>query len=267
MKDKRRQPSSEYTVNDPANDPILYFKNFIDSETKRYNRIKLMRRILLIIFPVYIAFVVVFMLHSESRQLVDKENLKNKLSSVIDNGAQLYLIKHIYDVREVEPVSLFKVYNKSLYYSYDTPLSSILNDLCVDYYSSTQFKEDSTYYARLSRIIEENQIHNPFDILEEVQIRYFESLRTKIGDNYDAVQDDVEQIATELSQKNQLVTKYLNKSNTSFIISIIAIILSIVLSIIQIGQNNSMTEKINAFINNRIINNPINKESKEHEKN
>ena len=59
----------------------------------------------------------------------------------------------------------------------------------------------------------------------------------KIGDGYDSVQEDVLKIATELENKNQLVSEYLNDSKTGFWTSISALIITIVFSVAQIIQN------------------------------
>ena len=207
----------------------------ISKEISRREKIWSISEIVLVLATALVLFLALMGLFNKTEYRVEKESIKNSLSMMIKNGASLELIKHAYNVRELRPTPI-KEGDSSLYYSESTPLSIMLNDLCVDYFSADISDRDTLYYSRLTSIIQENQYHNPFDMLEDVQIRYFENLRFRIGDEYGIVQDDVTQIATELHNKNLLVTKYLNKSNSSFIISIAAIILTCLLSCIQLIQ-------------------------------
>ena len=178
---------------------------------------------------------------------VQKDNIKNSLSIVIKNGASLDVVKHVYDDRSIERPGPFKIKDRNNYYSEETPLSYILDDLRVDCLSSENAPLDSTYYLLLSTIIEDNLAYNPFDNLEEVQSLYFKNLKEKIGDEYYSVQEEVNHIAAELNNRNQLVNKYLNKSNNSFIISIIALILSVGFSIIQFFQGRATKQQLQSI--------------------
>lgn len=57
-------------------------------------------------------------------------------------------------------------------------------------------------------------------------------------------------IADDLKNKNQLVTKYLNKSESSYNNSIIALFVSIMIGIIQIFQNCRTSKKIKELKSN-----------------
>lgn len=127
-------------------------------------------------------------------------------------------------------------------------MSFILNDLLSDYYTNNNFKADSSYLQNLKLIIKENEEINPFDKLEVNQKYNFENIRQKSDSNYIKIQSDVIRIADELDSKNQLVSKYLNQSETSFNLSIIALIVTILLSAYQIYQNFSSSKKIQKFI-------------------
>ena len=213
---------------------------------KRYHWTLILVTISLLSVVFFSYYVLSRPIFTEGGQFVEKEALKNDLASVIRNGATLDLIKHVYNNRVRQPMPLlgFKKEDFLLFYSENTPLSSVLNDLCVDYLKGIPSKADSLYYSRLQTIIQENQYRNPFDNLEDIQIRYFENIKYKVGDKYDVVADDMNQIVKELSNKNQLVSKYLNKSTSSFIISIIALFFSIVLSIVQLVQSNKNTTNL-----------------------
>lgn len=214
---------------------------------RRTNRSRIIAFILLSIsFAGLTSVVVTFinspLLYTDDSSFVEKSPLNATISTMIRNGASLDIVKHVYDVRKFEHPGLFKKINLDLYYTSKTPLSSVLNGICSDYFSSDPFVEDSLYYARLIAIIRENQFHNPFDNLEESQVSYFENIRIKTDNEYELIQDDVVRIASELSHKNQLVDKYLSRSNLSFIISIVALILTIGLSCFQIYQSWKMNK-------------------------
>lgn len=181
---------------------------------------------------------------TETKSYVKKEAVTVRLKAIIKNGAHLDLVKHYYDVRPIVHPHPLKRIDVDEYYSYMTPLSVILNDICVDYLSSEPFKEDSLFFARLMHIIQENQYHNPYDSLEETQKLLFENVRLIIGNDYDLIQEDMVRIGSELSHKNQLVSKYLNRSNISFFISIGALVLTIVLSMFQIAQGHKINQQI-----------------------
>lgn len=181
---------------------------------------------------------------SDADRFVEKTPIKKRLSAVIKNGGTLDIVKHVFEVREMKKPRLFKEMDSASYYTDKTPLSVMLNDLCVDYLEGDPFQVDTSYYSRLIGLIKENQYHNPFDNLEDTQISYFENLRAKSGEGYDAIQGDVVKIATELSHKNQLVSKYLNKSNVSFVISIVALGITIILSLVQIFQSSRVNSRL-----------------------
>ena len=76
----------------------------------------------------------------------------------------------------------------------------------------------------------------------------FESIQVKLDSTYTKISPDVIKIAEELNSKNQLVSKYLNKSDISFYISIAALIITILFSAFQIYQNNSTYKGLRKFI-------------------
>lgn len=164
---------------------------------------------------------------------VEKSPLTKQMVSAIKNGGDLDTIKHIYERRKKTIRPIIKK-NSGEYYPYDVPFSLVLNDILGDYYSSDPFSLDSLFQSRLSSMIQENEYRNPFDNLEDSQRVYFENVRVICGDKYVSFSDDMNMIASELSTKNQLVTKYLKRSNMSFAISIIALVFTIVLSVWQI---------------------------------
>ena len=205
---------------------------------------------IVLVFLAFLAVLVLAKIQFDDTPLVEKAVVKRELSTVIKGDPSLKTVQRVYEKRKViKPVFNSKI-NRDEYYTENTPLSSILYDLKIDYLSPENTDQDTLYYSRLEYIIQENEYQNPFEGLEELQRHYFEDLRYRIGDEYDIVQEDVIQIAKELDQKNQLVSKYLNKSNTSFRISIWALIATCCLSLFQIIQGIRSSNKIKALFDN-----------------
>lgn len=180
---------------------------------------------------------------SDNGGVVDKETIKISLRSAIRNGADLNVLKHIYSRRQVEKP--FVVRDRSKYYSYETAFSLVLEDLRGDYFSSSQFKGDSLYRDRLDKIIKDNNNRNPFDQLEESQRYYFNNVITKSAENYSKIQEDINNIANELQEKNLLVSQYLSRSSYSFYLSIAALIITLVsflVPVIRVRKPKKKTE-------------------------
>ena len=180
----------------------------------------------------------------------NKEKYKASIQLSVKNGAKIDNIKHLYDSRILEKKPLFSSKDEfiSKYYTENTSLSFILQDLLSDYYTNSKFEKDSIYICKLNMIIKENQETNPFDKLEISQKYNFENIRLKTDSNYVKIQSDIIRITDELDSKNQLVNKYLNKSEISFNLSIIALIITILLSAYQIFQNYSSTKNVQKII-------------------
>lgn len=200
--------------------------------------------ILLVVLPT-----VVMLVRYHSEFLVEKDTIQSAISEVINKGASLDIVKDVYADRIITHRRIVIDNGEEIYYSQDTPLSKILSDLRVDFYSSQKYVgSDSLYLSRLNAIIEENLSLNPFDNLEEAQIQLFKNLKKDIGVGYDTVREDVNKIVHELEDKNKLVSKYLNNSETSLRLSIIALAISLVVAFIQIGQGRSSNKKSDAII-------------------
>ena len=166
------------------------------------------------------------------------KDIKLKLATVIKNNGDLTVIKNLYKNRDLEKPGFTELFNKNSdidKYNSETVLSEILNDLKSDYYLKSE--TDTIYLKRLNEIIETHSLVNPFDKLEINQKNDFENLKFKLGDDFKKIYSDINRISDELNNKNQLVNKYLDKSNFSFLISIIALIITIFLSLYQIYQN------------------------------
>lgn len=200
--------------------------------------------LLFVVLPIVIGLVRYY-----SEYLVERDTIKSAISEVINKGASLDIVKDVYEDRIITHRRIVIDNGEEIYYSQDTPLSKILSDLRVDYYSSQKYVgSDSLYLSRLNAIIEENLSLNPFDNLEESQIQLFKNLKNDIGVGYDTVREDVNKIVHELEEKNKLVSQYLNNADTSLRLSIIALAISLVVAFIQISQGRSSNKKSDAII-------------------
>ena len=208
---------------------------------------------LLMIFPVIVsmilAIVISILSNPENKIYVEKAPIKEKMRNTIKNGGMLSSIKHIYNTRNVENVLFINPLSdkRQQYYLEDYPLSGILNDLLVDYLQDSK-NRDSIYYVSLYHIIKENEKQNPFENLEDNQRYSFENIQIKLDSAYAKIVPDVIKIAEELNNKNQLVNKYLNKSDISFYMSIAALVITIAFSAFQIYQNNSTSKVLRIFL-------------------
>lgn len=169
---------------------------------------------------------------------VQKQILKTSLITSIGNGADLGTIKNTFENRVTRRKSIYHLFSdEHEYYLYDTPLSKVLRDIRSDIYEKDTTKMN--LLDLLNRLILEHQELNPFDALEPNQKDNFENIRLKSGEHYDIIQTETNKLAKELETKNALVNKYLNRSNTSFWISILACIISFCFGLIQLYFNRS----------------------------
>ncbi len=186
---------------------------------------------------------------TNNNEYVKKKDIQESLCKIIHNGGTIDEVKQVYNNRKiVKSVMLFS--NSNLLdsnYTVDTPLSSILADLLVKHYKQDSMHADSIYVTSLRNMISTYKTIHPFDGLEENQRYYFENIRLKLDSNYNYIQDDLVKLGDELDRKNLLVTKYLNKSETSFWISIIAVFITVILSLWQIIQGNTTKKQMETF--------------------
>jgi hypothetical protein len=189
---------------------------------------------------ILLSSVVVLFTIIENNEIPDSyfsKSIKSDIKKVVENDGDLLTIKHIYNTREIKKKKLpdFFTNKQTDYYPESTSLNEILNDLKVEYYTSDKRKD--SYLNQLNEIINLHNQINPFDKLETNQKFAFENIRDKLDSNYVDIQEELNRIADEMNSKNLLVDKYLEKSNLSYWISVIALVLTIILSTIQIYQN------------------------------
>lgn len=194
-----------------------------------------------IIFPLATLIVITIMLYTFSpkeynKGYIDKEALHSKITLAAKNGASLEDIKQFYlgAKKEKNPTSSDWLENIIIpnmkkdiqgYYSGDVSLLDVLKNTKAELFLKE--KIDIELIKIISEKIDEHSQSNPFDRLEQGQKIYFETIKTKLKENYDLIQDDINRVVDELDEKNQLTNKYLSDSTMSYNLSIYAFIIGI----------------------------------------
>lgn len=163
-----------------------------------------------------------------------KDVLKNELKTKISNGADLVVVEDVFADRYKHSTDT-REWNFRLekdYYGDNATLLKVLRDLRSDYFDSVPYTvpptiRDTAYYYRLSMIIDEYMRKTPFDGLEKGQQELFVNIQMSLGDNYDGVEEKITRIVDELRSKNALVDKYLNNSENSYKLSLVALVTTI----------------------------------------
>lgn len=201
-------------------------------ELKKKERKK--RFIALFLISLYIGFMFLVISGLSQTKYINKISIHSDLSKAINNDAKLNIIKNIYFNREIVSINgIEQIFaNLTRYYTSDIPLSQILYNIQSEYYIKKN--NSDVNITKLSEIIKTYSVINPFDSLKDSQKDNFNNIIIKLNTNYKLVKNDVEKIAKELIQKNELVDKYLNDSTKSFLISIFALVFTAILGIYQL---------------------------------
>lgn len=182
-----------------------------------------------------LGFTSLYVKYIETPSFYFSKEIKEEIKTAVKNNAGLDIVNHIYSTRKIHQRGPLEIlYPKENIYAEPTPLPIILNDILREAYTK---KPDPEITIKISRILSLHNQVNPFDRLEPNQKFMFENIRVKLDSNYLKVQSDVNRIADEMTVKNALINEYLNKSNTGFWISIVALVLTIVIPLGQVALN------------------------------
>jgi len=133
-------------------------------------------------------------------------------------------LKIIYDKKELTNMRTNFIRNSD-FHDVKVGLTYILEDMIFDYYAHNL--KDSIYIFKLKYFIKESKEKHPFDKLDESQKELFIALRDNSGETYPLIKDNLLNISEELNSKNITIDKYLDKSNQSYILSIIALLVTL----------------------------------------
>ena len=204
----------------------------------------------LIFLGIFLCFVPPFIVNpfriDSADYYYNKAEIKDKFCRIINNGGGIEEIKNIYE-RYKGGLDFFTLYgprtlSKDDYYPKDYSISDIFRDIITD--SILNAKKDSIFYYKVNSIISENNRLNPFDKLEENQKNNFIHIQQVLDSaDYVKISTDFSKIVDELSNKNQAVTRYLNLSETSYILAWVAIFMTLGLTVFQVILNIKLSNK------------------------
>lgn len=202
------------------------------------NKSDLMKSILLwILMGAFVALLMRFF--GPDLDIVGAEKLKGDIVLSVQNGADLDVVKRVYENRAKIQRDFSNIFESEIgSYRYDVPLSIVLEDIRSELYLGSE-RPDADLVEKINALIASHNQENPFDKLTKQQKDYFESVRQNAADIYPIIQNDMNNISDELYLQNQMVDSYLSDSKTSFYVSIVSLLFALVVSAYQIYQGSS----------------------------
>ena len=166
-------------------------------------------------------------------ETVAKAPLHQAILSRVENGADLDVVRTAFRNRRRTPYRPFRIYSPRDSYNEPLTLGAVLQDIKSDLYEE---QPDEQLVAKLQRLIEQEEQTNPFMKLEPTQRHWFNSLRSKLGDQYVLVKPDVEHIVEALDSANQTIYTYLRYSQESRVVAYVALAIGTLGVVISLGR-------------------------------
>lgn len=163
----------------------------------------------------------IIMVFERPEPLIPK-NIKYDFISAIYKNCSYDDLKRLYDRKERVIVRANRDMNA---YAANVDIAYIINDIICDYYLGNEV--DTFFLSRLYFLKEEARQKYPFDKLNSTQKDLFEKVKSSAGDDYAKIENGIILIANELYNRNNDIDKYLDKSNQSYILSIMAFFISL----------------------------------------
>ena len=217
-------------------------------EAKNSISSRLIRFVLpLTILGVIFSLIFALIFNQSFEQKFEKYPIQQDILRAIRNGADVETLKVIFKTRSIPVDSLAVLIRSYDFYSKtNTTLMDVLNDLKTNILiqKDNVSDQDKVLVERIDSILMEYSKVNPFDGLEEDQRRDLMNIAKKLPpESYSSISDDVTSLVIELKQKNNLVSKYLNSSELSLWVSIIALALTVGLGFWQFRPRARKTQK------------------------
>ncbi len=217
-----------------------------DKQYRAMNRLLLLRYATSSLIPLVLGVVTalsmfVLVARIGSYAIIQKIPIRDDILLAIKSGADVGAVRQVYKNRKMERPDFFEALISQpsalsgKYYSPDTPLSEILQDIRAGVF--LQKNPDKSLLAPLDKIIREHAQTNPFDKLDIGQKEVFENIRTKLGNRYEGIQNDLAKVSDELYTKNLAVEKYLRDATFNLWLSVVALFFSLAIALYQIYQN------------------------------
>ncbi|EMY70481.1 hypothetical protein [Leptospira vanthielii] len=159
----------------------------------------------------------------------NKNELTQQLTSAIVNKAPLSDLRLIFERRNEE---LFYLNETKEYDSDKILFENVLEDIKLKEYQKD--KKNEEIINSINKYLETNKETHPFDGLSIDHKSLFERIRQKSGKNYMYISEDIHQIASHLINANNILERYMNRSEQSFWVSILSFIVATILGVYQI---------------------------------
>lgn len=178
-----------------------------------------------------IVFAMAFAAALQESQGVDKQDLFQNIERAIQNGAGLDDVRQIFHNRKHVPeFNIFRLFRtgklrREHIYVEPITLGVVLKDVKSEIFLKKDVNKD--FHEKISRMLSEHERINPFDKLNSDQKLQFEQIQSKLGENYDDIEKNINLIVDELASKNDIVAKYLRDATLSFRISVVALIIGV----------------------------------------
>lgn len=228
----------------------LIYKVFKDlGKRKRSQRLKSLFKVS-VLFCVAVS-VAMFMgaMSSMADRYVPREELRAALTNTILKGSNIDDIKLVYE-HEVNgnPVdTIWPLLKPYLYYEKSSlSLLRVLNDLKVTKLKANKNlgDQDLEFVSRVNVLVLDHNKFNPFDGLDEQSLRDFRGISLKLDEvEYDKIKDELLNLNSAIKQKNSLISQYLNSSNLSLYVSIVAFAFSVIVTIWQFFPTRKSSQK------------------------
>ncbi len=168
---------------------------------------------------------------------VDKLRLQQQMEKAIKGGADLRAVRQLFNSRERQAPdfrSLFGADRSSARYREPLALTTILEDLRASAF--LQEAPDLSLVRKIDPLLRQHEQTNPFDKLAPNQRVDFETVRTRLGDNYGHVQQSIERIVNELDKQNQVASEYLADAKLGLYLSIVALIVGVIAMVPAVAE-------------------------------
>lgn len=191
-------------------------------------RIEILSRYAIVyLFAIVFALIIVakmIVMVVETPKFLLPRSIKDDFENAILLNCDYSDLRVIFKNKKRVNIKSYPNWNKYLY-NKNVDLAYILDEMTAEYYNRQL--EDSIYILKLKRFKIEHNEKNPFDKLEESQKELFLALRKNSGESYHLISKNVLSISEELSNKNLTIEKYLDKSNQSYRLAIIALLITL----------------------------------------
>lgn len=205
-------------------------------------------RIALALTLVTFVVLVTSLLIDVSGKYVGKTEIASSMTNTINKDVSLDDIKMVYaKERSVTVDNFWPVFKPHLYYEKtDLTLHKVLQDIKAELLTKDDSltSEELTFLDKLNGLLSEYNKVNPFDGLDEQDLRDFKGLSIKLDStSYQKVEDEILSLTSSMKLKNSLIHQYLSSSNTSLYISIAAFVFSVIISIWQLLSSRKSSQK------------------------